>query len=74
MTSGFTHVMFRTTKNKETPLPVTPASLETYGILTPHKAKHRCISENKSILISAKIIFHTLKQVGKYLESRNIQI
>ena len=43
----FADLKFRSAKNKVTALPVTGAPLSALGILTPHNAKNRCVSQNK---------------------------
>ena len=73
-TSDFAQVVFGAAKNKVTALLFTWASLDTWGVLTPHKVKNRCMSQNKSSKSVPKLVYYTFEQLGKYLESENKQI
>ena len=50
----------RTAKKIVTALPITEASLGTWDILTPYKAKNTSISQNKSFKSVPKLVHYTL--------------
>ena len=65
--------MFKTAKSKAIALLVTWASLATWCVSTPHKAKNLCISKNKSLKSMPTLVYYTLKQLRNYPESRRKQ-